>query len=257
MAFPPMFEPITRDSVFNISPLTTVLWEGLNDGFDNTLSIDCNQYLNDQQARAEFQSKLSDTILNIAFQFNISEQQIFSDFIANGDSEAKARAQSIVTGLKRSLAYLTELEAQYPEAGEVRVTHYQGEQNDNLNAYPEAWYRNVVVSFRDDTYLFRIDKMEDDLVNIKRPIYYRDEQIRDWQSGTLTTTKDVRSLTGDDTPYQCSLSEQLSVTQGGVTYSLSNDEGEFTELAEHTDCVFREINDEGSRRYFDFDYRIG
>ncbi|WP_199609270.1 hypothetical protein [Flocculibacter collagenilyticus] len=246
---PPLFAAITDDTLLNISPLTTVLWEGVKAELGITPVESCTALLNDQEKRDKMKERLSNTIYNTVNKYNISSEKIFSDFIAENDAETTLLALEIVKGLKQSFAYASSLETQYPNATERRVVHYQ----DTHVALPDpnehVWFRDVHISYGDAGYLGRKDQMNDSLTQVIRPIYYRDVVAKPWNSGRIETTTDVRFMGGETDQFDCSFSEQVLVNSNGVEYSISNSSKNLHLIDDHTNCQPTEVGSIGWRNF--------
>jgi hypothetical protein len=225
MALPPSVTPLTDDDIRHISPLTSVLWEQisakLNSGIEPVLS--CENLKNNFQLRSDLQQEISSVMWNLVSHYNISEEQIFADFIADNNTHAYDIAQAIVTGLKASFAYREELKAQNPNAHEIRVVIYQDKLKDETYQFDDAWYRKTVI-FSTDRYthkdvklkqdLTEVDVVLTDLVAIDKP--WGDQALK----GMLRVRKDAYYNT--DGTYRCAGYEAVSFDQNGVKYHLSN-----------------------------------
>lgn len=252
MVRPPQMSPLNDDSLLHISPLTTVLWQGIQTALGDAVVQDCDSLLADQALREELQALVDDTIANTVSLYNISAQTIFDDFIAEGDDEAKALAQQFVTGLQRSFAYTATVKADYPQADEIRVVHYYGK-----NAYFTVdeelhWFRDVVV-FNGDAFVSREDLMNDTLDEIVTPIYYRDSIDTAWGDGQLNQTVDA-IYNGAGQGFRCSVSEQVTVTAEEVVYKLQNYLPSGQQVASVEECDVQSFVGTTPRRIFYVSY---
>ncbi|WDD98159.1 hypothetical protein [Thalassomonas actiniarum] len=255
MMRPPQLETLTDSSLLHISPLTTVLWESLKKDLTESSIENCSAFLNDQEKRQQIKSRLSESIYNTVSHYNISAEKIFSDFIAANDETSQQLAVNIVKNLKKSYGYRQQLTEQYADTSEIRVVYYQGESYDTA-ADIDAWYRKVVIFFNNDNFLSRVDRVTEDLSDIIRPIYYRDEVVSPWKSGTLSLTKDIISRGYDgDLYYSCSLSEKIEITAQGTRYTLTNG-GQGGRVDNIEQCQPDTVNPDGYRGY-GFDYQQG
>ena len=232
MVRPPVMSVLNDDSLLHISPLTTVLWQSIQSTLNGSSFSDCETLLADQSKRQEVQTLVEDTIRHTLSLYNLSAETLFRDFIADENDEAKALAQQIVKGLKRSFAYTQTVKAAYPQASEVRVVHYFGKNSYFTDDAARHWFREVVI-FNNDEFISREDLMNDELSEVLTPVYYRDSLDTEWGEGLLTVTKDT-IYNGASAGFRCSLSEQVSTTEGGVTYALQNylPEGQLAATAE-------------------------
>lgn len=220
MVRPPVLEVITDASLLHISPLTTALWQGIEKELAGSHFSDCASLVADQAKREEVKQLIEATIYNTVSFFNISEEEIFEDFIAAGNQQSTEFAQKLVKGLQKSFSYTRDVEAQYPTATEVRVVHYFGSNAYYHDDELPHWFRDVVV-FDGDWFYSREDLMSETLDDIIQPIYYRNENDSVWGEGTLTLTQDA-IYRGQERGYQCFYSEQVAIEDAGVTYTLAN-----------------------------------
>lgn len=145
MSFPPSIEPISDNDIRHISPLTSVIWKQLQSQLEKDDTVTCDNLKQDAELRDSIKYEVQDVMRNLVAHYNLSEEQIYSDFIASSDSETYDHAQSIVNGLKASYKHRKALEKSYPDASEIRVTVYQDSAKDETFGFKDAWYRDVVV----------------------------------------------------------------------------------------------------------------
>ncbi len=248
MVRPPVMTVLNDDSLLHISPLTTVLWQGIENALGEADISDCETLLIDQAKRQEVQTLVDATIGNTVSLYNISAETIFRDFIADENDEAKALAQQFVKGLKRSFAYTQTVKAAYPQASEIRVVHYFGQNTYFDDDEASHWFRQVVI-FNNDEFISREDLMNDELSEVLTPVYYRDSLDTEWGEGLLTATKDT-IYNGAGAGFRCSLSEQVSTTDGGVTYALQNYLPEGQQAATAEGCENQSFVNTTPRRIF-------
>ena len=70
--------------------------------------------------------------------YNISEQKLYADFVASGDSESGTLAQEIVRGLQQSFTATEALKKEHPDAKFAYVDFHKGDSRDNNNGYPRV-----------------------------------------------------------------------------------------------------------------------
>lgn len=120
MVFPPLIESAFDNT--DITPLTTVLWDIFKDQFLvkdedlNSPTLACDIIRENHEKVDQLKVQIDATIAEIVHHYNISEEAIFADFIANGDSETHELAQLIVKGLKKGLSEAQELKTNHPNS---------------------------------------------------------------------------------------------------------------------------------------------
>ncbi|NRQ43545.1 hypothetical protein HRH59_13405 [Rheinheimera sp. YQF-2] len=253
MARPAQFQPLNEAALRHISPLTSVLWQQvqaqLSDSGQQQLS--CAALKAKSELAAQIRHEIDDIIRTTVDKYNITADKIFADFIAADDEPSYQLAQSIVKGLKATFAYKQQLKQQYPDATYIRNQFYQGSDIDNNNAYPQAWYRDTMLSFNSG-YSTELVKMNDELTEVVRDIYLREHTDVAWGDGMLSQTKDIYSYGGDGAEYTCSNIEAVSVIKSGVTYGLSGS-GNATAAATVAECNNNDFGSAGGSS-FSVDY---
>jgi hypothetical protein len=120
LVFPPMVGN-ALDST-DITPLTTVIWESLkseyvldNENLDDP-DLTCDAIRDNFDRIEELAEQIEQTLADIVVYYNISQETIFDDYIANGDNETYELALLIVKGLKKGLSEETELKIAHPNS---------------------------------------------------------------------------------------------------------------------------------------------
>ncbi|MDP2716514.1 hypothetical protein [Rheinheimera sp.] len=253
MARPAQLQPLDEAALLHISPLTSVLWQQVQAQLSNNgqQSLSCADLIANNELGVQISNEVKDIIQTTVSKYNIAADKIFADFIAADDEASYQLAQSIVKGLKAAYAYKQQLKQQHPTANYIRSQFYQGSDIDNNNAYPQAWYRDTMLSF-DSGYSTELVKMNDELTEVLRDIYLRENTETTWGAGVLSQTRDIYSYGGDGTDYSCTNTEAVSVTLDGITFGLSND-GSSATAASVAQCVNTSFSN-GPYKYYSVDY---
>ena len=225
MSLPPSVIPLTDDDIRNISPLTSVLWQQIAEklkGIDNP-DLSCENLKQDTQLRAELKQELSSVMRNLVSHYNLSEAQIYADFIADADSKAYDIAQAIVTGLKASYAHKGKLEALFPDAREIRVVIYQDSEKDADFGFDKAWYRDSVI-FTATGYSLEEVKLKENLSDIDITLTDLVRVDTPWGDQALAGQFSQRedAYYNNDGTYRCASIEKVSFEQNGIRFELSN-----------------------------------
>ncbi|MBB1270115.1 hypothetical protein, partial [Shewanella sp. SR44-3] len=225
MALPPSITPLTDDEIRHVSPLTSVLWEqiavSLNTGTQKNLS--CESLKENVQLRGELQTEIRSVMSSLVAHYNLSEAQIFADFIADDNSQAYDIAQAIVIGLKAAFSHRAELKTQYPDAREIRVVIYQDNDKDHEYQFDKAWYRDTVV-FTIDGYLIKGVKLKQDLNEVDIVLTDLVALDKPWGDQSLTGKLRVRkdAYYKVNGTYSCTGFEQVNFKKDAIEYKLSN-----------------------------------
>lgn len=253
MSKPPQLTPISDTDLLHISPLTTVLWQQ----FENKLAAasqpiqSCETLKANQSLRADLAVEISSVIRNLVDHYNISAAAIYADFIANDNTAAYQAAQEIVTGLKAAYSHKIALDAEFPDATEIRVTIYQKEFYDRINDSLNAWYRSSVI-FMPDGFKSQTVRLNDDLASIDLVIYDREESDSAWNGGNLNLLKDKYTSDGGE-QYICHNAESVSFTEGAIEYNLANN-SPYT-MAPDLESCDNQVFGNGDTKYYSVSYR--
>ena len=252
----PTFEPITEADftnglVRNISPLTTVIWQAIEQNYPREVEEKHCDYLKEHnEAVTALKTEIEDTLRGLVSYYNLSAEQMYADFIADKDSEAFHIAQDIVKGLKAAYKLKTELRAEYPE-GEVRVFVSRDQEKDEYFNVEDGWYRDVVV-FHDTGYFSEDVKLVSDeqLNEVDYVLTHLDRTDKAWNdqalNGELSVRKDVyRDPNGE---YRCSNIERIEFKENDIRYELSNSFGSLT-FDTFEECVNDSFDDPYERSF--------
>jgi hypothetical protein len=227
MALPPSIDVLSDEELRHISPLTSSIWgllrSQLQDSGKGNLS--CLDLMDDIALREEIKKVVEDVILNAVIQYNLSEEQMFADFISEGNSDAYDTAQEIVKGLKAAYKHTLDLNVQYPDAREVRVVVYQSKDNDGRYNLDSAWYRDQVVFLENKTLIEDVklkntgalDQIDYVLTKLERVDSPWGDQT---YNGVLSIRNDI--YVNDDLTYRCGIIETIKLEKDSLTYQVSN-----------------------------------
>ncbi|MEZ9890346.1 hypothetical protein AB4345_16720 [Vibrio breoganii] len=96
----------------HITPLTSTAWQGMYSllAVEHEYSkYNCEQILENQELLEEIRLVFDQALFDMSEAYNLSREQIFSDYIASNDPEAHELAVNMVEGLQRSFRETTEL----------------------------------------------------------------------------------------------------------------------------------------------------
>lgn len=271
MTLPPINEDAFDNA--NITPLTSVLWETFQKDFaleDGNLdpAVACEKLLENHELISQFKDRLDFTIEEIVANYNISEEEIYSDFIASGNTRSYDLAQQIVKGLKMSLAESNALKEQSPNSTPL-VSYLKGEEDwvreeyvytpaSNVNS--EGWSDNARVSAKTETVSSDFEQRFDTIYT-----YNRRSSFREMNGGTVEVayfnetcnTADIFEYTEDPANGQAT---KISVTNNNdscvAVRGKSIEVANYTNLDEQLGTIYRYTipYSEGAGGYEMFDY---
>jgi len=236
MTLPPTFKANASSSSFDVTPLSSVIWQSVIRAGNNPNDLSCGSVMTNSDLQERWASLINDTIDAAVEHYNISEQRLFADFVANGDIEVSDVAQAIVRGLQKSVIDTMALQQENPTAILARVSYFQTDyRDDGKDQYTDAWYREQVVLTESGSETL-LEKVSDDLETRIRTIIYG--RTFNAYSGEYKMSESVEfeSRHGDHSPYTCDIKEIVTHSVSGVDYELMN-MGKKEGVTEYDDCV--------------------
>jgi hypothetical protein len=258
----PTFEPITEQDftnglIRNISPLTTVVWELIErnyppfveskdkDSDDISANAKHCHYLKEHnEAVVELKQEIEISVNELVTFYNLSADQIYTDFIANNDSNAFHAAQVIMQGLKAAYKHKTKLREQNPDAKSISVFVYRDKVMDEFNNNDQGWYRQDYINLGNEDY-FETYKLSDDasLDVIDFDIMKLHEVLLPWngadKQGLLSVRTDITRQHIDDKAehyYSCGTIERLSFEVNNIHYELGNSSDSGKKYPDTSEC---------------------
>ena len=248
MVLPPRFEALTDEDVLNVSPLTSLVWSAIETQLKGDLTaLSCQALADDQSKREQVMGVLASATSDVVSHYNVSADQLFDDFIAQDDAEAKAVAVKMVKGLKKSLTETLALQTKYPNATWAKVNYYFFSELDGGELYPNAWYRDLDLS-NGDSITKNVVKVSDDLSQEIRTILYEKTTLSSFDGANLREEIGYESRGGDESGYSCNYKEEVSISTGGVEYQLVN-LGSDSDPANIDSCELPDFSDQSTGRY--------
>lgn len=243
MSFPPSLDPDLEQEGINISPLTTVVWESVVTALRNEgRSISCATLSTDQELSSYIRNVIDQGMEGVVRHYNIPLEKIFTDFIADGDTELQEKAVKIVGGLQASLAKTIELSSEYPDSF-VQVKYYTGTHFDDWQT-PDQWYNEIWI-WDDNGVAENIIKSVDDTLDTEiKLIYHKKSSDR---NGTVNGEEyrvvdsiQIETRFGNDY-YTCEVNETFYWFVGEKQYTINNIRfGDNYEVLE--DCELLKLN---------------
>ena len=253
MILPPSFLPISDEDLLHISPLTTVVWTAIESILtDDTISLSCDSIIADQSKRETLTVSLESAVRDVVTHYNIAEDKIYADFIAEGDDESKVVAMNIVKGLKKSLKETAKLKAENPDATWAKINYHMSDYRDADDMYPNAWYRAYQLNL-DNKSVFKLTKVSDDLATEVRPIIYGERTNIYNGSSEFYESYELESRNGDDSDYTCDIKEGVANTANDVSNELTNLVSKSATVFE--DCLINNFASEATMRYAHISYQ--
>ena len=253
MVLPPDLGIVESTEQLNVTPLTSVLWSEIEGFLEQEVGSDlsCETVKQNISSLVTIEESLSTSISNIVRHYNIPADKIFSDYIAESNSDLSTKAELIVKGLKKSFAETAELREKYPQAGYAEVSYFVFSSMDGDELYPNAWYRETAYQDGEDTFVELI-KISDDLETDIRLIYQSERSggtSNNYSNLTFGLNKEIESRGGDTSNYSCNYQEQITFADGAKSYELVNLTSYIGSSNSINDCAFENFAESSQSRY--------
>ncbi|MEZ9426085.1 hypothetical protein [Vibrio lentus] len=137
MVIPPQYALSTDEELYNLTPLTSVVWNEVEKELRESTSqeLSCESMLEEQELRDDIADRLNEQELHVARRYNITVDELYGDYIESGNDEVHQIAQDIVPSLQKSYADTRELISQYPESDFAWVEYFMGKWDSSNNNY--------------------------------------------------------------------------------------------------------------------------
>ncbi|TKF95172.1 hypothetical protein FCV71_17250 [Vibrio lentus] len=233
MVIPPQYALSTDQELYNLTPLTSVVWNEVEKELRESTSqeLSCESLLEEQELRDDIADRLTEQELHVARRYNITVDELYGDYIESGNDEVHQIAQDIVPGLQKSYADTRELINQYPEADFAWVEYFMGKWDSSNNSYKDAWYRYQFVQMSNGNLESETHVMSDDL-NSKIQLHDKhsmETTVRDGVNIEKTVSMDIAT-----SEYYCSVSEWLetiSQDSSGVRNTVYGNAGDWSDCS--------------------------
>lgn len=159
MTTPPTFKPVSEDDFLHITPLTSLVWDSIKQDYTLLQGKTCQELKQNQATYTAMQEDMVKQERRIASQYNITVNDIYIDYISEGNTELQAYAEGIVKQLQASYAHQAVLKYEYPDAMFHVVTI-----NSKLFNDEEVFYRQSEVLWTEN-YLGKNDLLNPNNLN--------------------------------------------------------------------------------------------
>ncbi|CAM0094313.1 hypothetical protein VPHK567_0304 [Vibrio phage K567] len=141
MVTPPTFE---RDEPQNVTPLTTMVWQEAISGLEMDHSQayangGCQEIAQNEELYNELSTQLDASVIEFQRAYNMTEEEIFSDYVARGDVEAHALAAAAVEGFQRAYAERAVMIEEGKHVWAHMYTYVEQANANTRNANPYSW----------------------------------------------------------------------------------------------------------------------
>ncbi|RBW67104.1 hypothetical protein DS893_01100 [Vibrionales bacterium C3R12] len=166
MTFPPSFAVATNEDLLNATPLTTVVWSTIQNELTAAgTALTCANVKGNYEVRERIQSRLDEQEFRVAQRYNVTVDELYSDYIAEGNSALHAKAVALVPSMQASYADTVAIEAANPNAQLAWVEYFNGEW-DERSEFAPGWYKEIYLNFGDSGWSQSTESVTDDLITV-------------------------------------------------------------------------------------------
>ncbi|PSV37065.1 hypothetical protein [Photobacterium sp. GB-210] len=165
---PAIFIPSDKD-IRDITPLTTILWDNIQRDLEtsNLGMLSCSTIQEQSETRERISGMLKEQEYRLQLRFNVPVKELYSDFIASGNTALASSAANLVKGMQLSYEE-TRVMLQDPNVVYADVEYMQGHWNHMMEDETNSthWHRVTRVQYKDKSTTARIERMSDDLTTV-------------------------------------------------------------------------------------------
>ncbi|GAM60835.1 hypothetical protein JCM19232_3777 [Vibrio ishigakensis] len=220
MTLAPMGASVNGDNEVHITPLTSTAWQGMSSSLSSAgdySNLTCKEMLEHTEYLSDLKQAYDKALFEMGDVYNISAEQIFADYIANGDEEAHELAVHMVEGFKRTFSETAELLAKGYDVYNYQYIYTAGSDkyewsreydwilnygmNHNTDAASKEYQGQVgfnydfsesVVQWRRNVDVENISNGGDEGIFLKRGTYLR--TTRDDSNNTILTCERLENI---------------------------------------------------------------
>jgi hypothetical protein len=214
LVVPPSFAVQTDEDLRNVTPLTTVIWNTVEQElYAGGTELSCESIIDNQQLRKVIQQRLIDQEIRVAQRYNITVDSLYSDYIANGNSDLHGLARSLVPGLAKSYSETVELEQANPDANYVFIEYFFDGIGAGLSS--KSWFRREYIQQSPGNWDESVNAMSGGLSRLGDLLERR--QQRTSISNGIEAEVALNLEDGN-----CSVTEYFTEKSDGIGYGLAN-----------------------------------
>ncbi|MDE1514097.1 hypothetical protein PUN32_03590 [Vibrio sp. dsl-7] len=145
LTFPPKFSSNYSSDILNTTPFTTMIWNAIKTELNELGTEGCQALAANQSLQTQIKQRVSEQEYRLANRYNIAVNDLYGDFIKEGNTAQHQLAQSLTAGLAKAYEETRAFEARYPDAHVAYVEYWLGNPaSDDINV-ADTWYRKEYV----------------------------------------------------------------------------------------------------------------
>jgi len=244
----PKEQPLSAESIANVTPLTSVIWNEVKSQLLESLTgLNCDSLQQQPEKIALIRETTHTALLDTVLSYGLTSDQVFADYIATNDAMAKNKAQQIVPALQLSYAATTSLNKQIPRAEWAFINLFKNEPNGGGDKrFPEAWLKRESYKLG-DLAITRVFQLSDDLSTNITSLYLSESEYTKQGQFSIHREREYQPMVNSSL-FSCSDTEQLSVSVGSLEVKLQNRSTK-SDAASVNECGFRSFAESTDTRY--------
>lgn len=177
LIYPPVFATVNDETTRNTTPFTTLIWNSISRELQGDDSIaNCADLKADTSRQEDISKRVKQQAFNIAKRYGITVDELYSDYIADGNDEVHKLAIAIVPSLQKSFEETKTLSDANPKANYASVEYYLGRWNWQAQALDNKWYREERV-YSDDGWSVETAEYAEDLTTKLAVVFKANSKI--------------------------------------------------------------------------------
>lgn len=247
MTYPPSFAIDTNEQLMNTTPLTTVVWSTIQAELQEAGEVlTCDNVKNSYEVRNRIKERLDEQEFRVAQRYNVTVDELYSDYIVDGNDTLHQQAAALVPSMQKSYADTVALEAANPNALLAWVEYFNGEW-DERGHYPAGWYKETYINNGDTQGWTSVTQaVSDDLATVNETVGFYNGTKQTVNGLTYEWTNQFIKNTERTTCIASEWIEQDAATSYGVknVFELSLSDAtacENVNWADHTDTVKQQL----------------
>lgn len=215
MTYPPLsFKKATSDVY--VTPISTEVWDGANNSIHlDGLEIGCTELTSDDSKMDELKQLVAKEEVRMAEKYATSSLNLYTDYIASGNSTLHLKAKDTVKQLKSAYESEKTLRESTPEASYIKVSYFEDD-GDTIR------YQHITT---EDGYIRQYDHVDDD--NLDSVLSLETREVMSYRYNDDKSIKLESSYFLDDRDtstgtYTCTYLENYKQVGSGTRYNIEN-----------------------------------
>ncbi|OAJ95192.1 hypothetical protein [Vibrio bivalvicida] len=239
LVFPPAMTLSSEHEIKSTTPLTTVLWNQIQEDLHKGGITSCTQLKSAVNTQDKVIQNVKQLDQRIAQRYNIAVDKIYGDFIKEKDDTVYQLAQKMMPAIKKSYSDTKSIQAVNAGAHQAYVDYYWKYWDDVKKQQVDKWYK--VITVMTDTKLVHKEYEVSEDLQTELLLTRQTERNTQHKDG-LDYSKNATIWVRDDKTYTCDIQESLDQVvrpDALTTYSLTN--SSYTQEPDWASCASKSV----------------